>query len=449
MSRKLQQKINFTTLMLATTYLGFAVPQAMAAPTGGQVVGGKASIAQNGHQTDIDQSTPKAAIEWKNFNVDADETVQFKVPDGGSTLNRVVGLDPSVIKGTVRSNGEFYLVNRNGLVFDTNSKLYANSVVATTADFDPKTYLIGGIKLWEGDAQKNSAITLKGTISVAEKGVVAVYAPHIDNQGAIDANSGVVLLQGINHEPWHVKHDYLDILGTIHNTAEKIFGKTTVINSGTITSEGGQVILSTEKSNFSQGGLVKNTGLINVSSTSLTGGLVSLSSLSGSVTAGGKIDASGGQGGGKITLSAAKKILISGTINALGLKTDKPKDAPKANGGSVEITSYKSLKNKGKITLDSLDGGKDGTVTNNQISDAEKKIAATIAEIILAPGQVKPMVEVTPEITVIAAATSGTKQIPLEINPVPTAINPRPTEINPVPTEINPVPNAINPRTPR
>jgi hypothetical protein len=42
---------------------------ALAAPQGGQVVAGSASIAQQGNNTTITQSTAKGAINWQSFSI--------------------------------------------------------------------------------------------------------------------------------------------------------------------------------------------------------------------------------------------------------------------------------------------------------------------------------------------------------------------------------------------
>ncbi len=62
---------------------------ALAAPTGGVVTSGTASISQAGAVTNIDQSTQKAAINWQGFSIAGHETVNFNQPNASAvTLNR-------------------------------------------------------------------------------------------------------------------------------------------------------------------------------------------------------------------------------------------------------------------------------------------------------------------------------------------------------------------------
>src|SRR5262249_58333664 len=108
-------------LALATTALlplgiGFAV----AGPEGGVVVGGGATISgQGGANVTINQTTPRAIINWHTFNIGAGETTRFNQPDSSSvTLNRVTGgLGPSEINGTLTANGRIFIVNPDGMLF--------------------------------------------------------------------------------------------------------------------------------------------------------------------------------------------------------------------------------------------------------------------------------------------------------------------------------------------
>lgn len=71
-----------------------------AAPSGGVVTSGTASIAQNGTMTTITQSSQKASINWQNFSIGSTETVNFNQPNiHAITLNRVVGNEKSIING--------------------------------------------------------------------------------------------------------------------------------------------------------------------------------------------------------------------------------------------------------------------------------------------------------------------------------------------------------------
>src|SRR3982750_854674 len=59
----------------AVLLLGAAAAQA--GPVDGQVTSGAASISQSGANTTITQSSQNASLNWKSFNVGAQESVNF------------------------------------------------------------------------------------------------------------------------------------------------------------------------------------------------------------------------------------------------------------------------------------------------------------------------------------------------------------------------------------
>ena len=80
--------------LLAAVSLGS--PQAQAMPQDGQIVAGSGTIAQSANTMTINQSTGKMAINWQQFNIAANEKVQFIQPGSQAVaLNRVLGSDRS------------------------------------------------------------------------------------------------------------------------------------------------------------------------------------------------------------------------------------------------------------------------------------------------------------------------------------------------------------------
>jgi filamentous hemagglutinin family protein len=47
-------------------------------------------------------------------------------------LNRVIGQDPSSLLGRLQSNGRVCLINPNGIVFGTGSRMDVGGLVAST-----------------------------------------------------------------------------------------------------------------------------------------------------------------------------------------------------------------------------------------------------------------------------------------------------------------------------
>src|SRR5271166_2189572 len=108
------------SLLLATTALHAAMtlaparaqPAPNAQPVGGHVVAGAASIVQSAGGTTITQSTARAAINWRGFDVGGNQDVTFRQPNASAaTLNRVTGPDPSAIAGRINANGQIIITN--------------------------------------------------------------------------------------------------------------------------------------------------------------------------------------------------------------------------------------------------------------------------------------------------------------------------------------------------
>src|SRR4051794_39980416 len=86
---------------LAGTALVAGATMALANPKGGQVSAGAAAITNTTPtQLDVVQSTNRAVIDWKSFDIAVGERTNFQQPSAASvTLNRVNAPNPSTIAG--------------------------------------------------------------------------------------------------------------------------------------------------------------------------------------------------------------------------------------------------------------------------------------------------------------------------------------------------------------
>ena len=349
----------YSGLLATTCLVGLAVTQnkAMAAPTGGNVVGGNANITVSGTQTNINQTTNRAAIDWQSFSVAADESVNFTVPNGGATLNRVVGSQASLIQGRVSSNGSLYLVNPNGLVLDAGSQISAQNFIATTSNIDPAQFMTGDHVTLQ-KSSTNARISLKGTITVADRGVVGIFAPKVENQGTIIANLGSVVLAGSQASVIDFNGDGLinfELGASDGRTGESLLAS----NKGVINAAGGHVTLTAQGAESLFNAVVENSGTINATSLSAKGGTVTLKANLGSVNDSGTIEASGATGGGNVLVWASENAKFTGNIKAEALSNSQNIIS---NGGAVEISGIKYLNFNGLVSTLSHNGGKTGTL---------------------------------------------------------------------------------------
>ena len=93
-------------------------------PSGGEVAAGAAGIASTSNTLTVKQSSQNAVINWQNFSIGQGNAVQFVQPNDNSVvLNRVLGVDPSSISGTLSANGNVFLVNPNGVLFGKDAQV--------------------------------------------------------------------------------------------------------------------------------------------------------------------------------------------------------------------------------------------------------------------------------------------------------------------------------------
>ena len=170
----------------------FLAPPVSAAPTGGQVVAGTATIHPMGNTTLVQQNSQRAVLNWQNFSVNNNEAVRFQAPSVSSaTLNRVVGALPSNINGLVQGNGQVFLINPNGILVGKSGAVNVQGgFVASTGNISDSAFMQGGTMLISG-GQNN--IKVLGTIS-APGGDITLVAPAV----AVDAGATLTAGSQIN-----------------------------------------------------------------------------------------------------------------------------------------------------------------------------------------------------------------------------------------------------------
>ena len=122
-----------TPVSLAVCLL-VAAPATLALPQGAVPTVGQASVRQvSAAELQIVQTTQRAGLDWTSFSIAAGERVNVQQPAANAVLlNRVVGDDPSLIYGSLSSNGSVWLINPRGIVFGPNSRVDVGSLVAST-----------------------------------------------------------------------------------------------------------------------------------------------------------------------------------------------------------------------------------------------------------------------------------------------------------------------------
>ena len=120
---------------------------ANALPVGGEIVSGAGSIEQSTQDMVIQQESQRLITNWQGFSIGSAESVQFIQPNSDAiALNRVIGVDPSIILGKLSANGQVFLSNPSGVVFGAGAVVDVHGLLATTlnisdADFLKDNYL--------------------------------------------------------------------------------------------------------------------------------------------------------------------------------------------------------------------------------------------------------------------------------------------------------------------
>ena len=305
---------------------------AAANPNGAAVVAGQASVAAAGKTLTV-TSTPGTVIHWRGFSIGADELTRFvQQTSRSSVLNRVVGQDPSLLLGRLKSNGRVFLINPNGIVFGAGSRIDVGGLVASTLDLGDADFLAGRLR-FDGPASAGT-LTQLGTIATAAGGQVVLVAPRIENGGVIAAPGGeIVLAAGQSVQLADTATPELRV--TLAGRPGE------VVNVGRLLADGGRVGI--------HAGLIRHDGAISadraergpggeivVRAGAVTLGAGSTTSASGDQGGRIAIDAGEGRASASGTLQATGSAGTGGSIRVLGREVDVPAgrlDASGALGG--------------------------------------------------------------------------------------------------------------------
>ncbi len=364
--------------LVVSAMLGSAII-ASASPTQGVVTSGTAIISQSGNTTNINQSTQKASINWKDFSIKSNEVVNFNQPNQNSiTLNRVVGNEKSVIDGALNANGQVWILNSNGILFNKNAKVNTAGLVATTKELSDKDFQAGNYN-FKGDST-NSVINL-GTIEVTNNSYVVLASNEVKNSGTIKAIKGKVYLSGASEYTVNLNGNSIVDLVVSKGVLDAM-----VENSGSIIANGGEIYLTTNAVNELLKGVVNNTGVIEANSLDDISGKVELVANNGDVINSGTIDVSSNS-------AKAGKVIVTGK-NTTITQTASIKADGKIGGGTIYVggswqNSDKSVsqatktivEKNAKITANATDNGDGGTIaiwSDVTKSNSLTKVAATL-----------------------------------------------------------------------
>jgi len=383
-------------LVLALT-TALAAPAVMAQATGGcadclprygQVVSGSATsnysasgVIRPGTGTTpttmtISQTTRGAIIDWGTFNIANGYAVQITTPDAsGVTLNRVVGflgpgygVSSSLIDGGLTSNGSVFLINPAGITFGSGAVVNVGGLVASTLWMNSGDFLNGlstgqyVFNGFNGDPAETHQVRNDGSIT-AGAGGVAFVGPTLYNGGAITVNGGTAgFAAGTAVTLDFVGDGLTQVTVTAPPTEDSGIAQD---QSGSITADGGRILLRTAATAAGTGGVIYAGGTLRARSIANVNGRVELTSAGGPVMLGapgifsdtrapftsGTIDVTGdiGEAGGSVLIQGNDIMLVNNDgdpLNPVPESTGSLIDASGGLGGG-QVT----LQSSGDVTL--------------------------------------------------------------------------------------------------
>ena len=327
---------------------------AYAAPSGGVVTAGQATINQSGNTTNINQSSQNAAINWQKFGIAPSETVNFVQPNVSSiTLNRVVGNEQSVINGALNANGQVFILNSNGILFGNGAKINTAGLVATTMSLSDADFMAGNYNF--SGASDASVINL-GEITIKDAGYAALLAKNVENGGSITAVKGKIYMVGADSVSINLNGNSL-----VNLTVDKGVVDALVKNNGAVIANGGEIYLTANAADELLKSVVNNEGILEAQTLDDIQGKIIVFAHGGDAEISGTL--STGAGEGFIETSGKNFILDGATVVKTGKWLIDPDNVTidssnvggyttaLAGGTDVAITTTSAGSDAGNITV--------------------------------------------------------------------------------------------------
>ncbi|MDX1919325.1 MAG: filamentous hemagglutinin N-terminal domain-containing protein [Candidatus Caenarcaniphilales bacterium] len=241
---------------------GHAVPAINTLPTGYSSPTGNVAFSQTGNTLNVNSAADKSIANYQTFSVGSGAAVNFNLPSANaSILNRVVGPNASEIYGSMRSNGKVFLINPNGVLFGSTSRVNVNSLVTSTLGIANEDFMSGNYVFTQSGAP--AGIINQGSIVTTPGGLAALIAGAVRNDGTIQTTSGGTRL-AVGQKVTLDLGDGVNATVTVDEALQsKVAGYTDgIINNGVIAADGGSIKANAYLANSMYDTLVNNKGLM-------------------------------------------------------------------------------------------------------------------------------------------------------------------------------------------
>jgi filamentous hemagglutinin family protein len=298
-----------------------------ALPTNPNVASGDVSVATSGSAMTISQGSDRAIVNWQGFSIGEGNTVNIHQPGVTSAiLNRVTGSTSSTIAGALNANGQVLLINPNGIaITSTGAVSVGGGFVGSTLDILDEDFLKGDLTFKGKGA--SASITNEGVITVGSGGYAALLGGSVRNDGRIAVPLGKVGLGAGERITLDLSGDGFMQVALPSSGKDSL--QALVDNGGTLSADGGYVILAAATAQELARKAINMDGLIQARTVSGQNGAIVLGGGAGGTTSvSGTLDASGVTGtGGSIAVTGQTVALTGATLDASGAR----------GGGSVRV----------------------------------------------------------------------------------------------------------------
>lgn len=360
---------------------GATLPPAQAQPTGATAVHGAVSLSQPSAShlvvtTSNGAGTAHSVVNWQSFSVPGGTQTSIVQPSSTSlSINRVTTPNnPSLIYGTLSSNGQVLLVNPAGVTVGAGAVVDTAGFQASTLALSEADAIAGRLRFEGGGGE----LKVQGQV-VAREGDVVLLAPQVTVEagGVVRAPNGSVVLaagqraeltgRGLEGIQLQVQAptDRAVNLGTLQGDAVGIFAGTLrhsgVIQATAVSAEGGRVVLKAQE-------LAEIGGITRAERLNRLGGLFQATARETVVTADALIDVSGAAGGGEALIGGGWQGQDARIANATYTRVDtgaqiRADATDSGDGGTVVVWADSATAFGGNISArGGLAGGDGGMV---------------------------------------------------------------------------------------
>jgi filamentous hemagglutinin family protein len=230
-SRRPRESVSLLVLMSAGLILGSQPAPVQAADTPPRIPvnalpvrasdwqqrGSGATYSVAGSAATVNLKGPANILHWTSLDVGKDASLTFNMASSlARVLNKVDGgawQNKTVIDGMLKSNGQVYIYNPNGILFGKTATVDVSSLVATSLKVDDQRFMNGilsadsaanfamdtllgfvpGAVIVEGDP-KSTDPRQQAAITAQANGLIMLVAPEVSNSGQLSAPDGQVVL---------------------------------------------------------------------------------------------------------------------------------------------------------------------------------------------------------------------------------------------------------------